>query len=308
LRNGGRPRLGLCCIFRQEPIKFRHVTAKTLLLLPRVKQLTLLSEICLHNVQSLKKSLQFVVENGIGAFRILSPLFPRYTHQKVCYLLDDLLDSELIGQEFAEIRSFRQAHDIRLSFHPDQFNVLSSPRHEVIRNTKRELEYQGMLADLVEAEVVNLHAGGVYGDKEAALERLVRNIGGLSSSVKSRLSLENDDTYYTPADLLPVCEKLKIPMVYDVHHHRCLPDGLSEQEITERVISLCHSLAQEPYFHISSSKYGWNSNSPKPHADYIDPADFPSCWNGLTATVDVEAKAKELAVLRLQKDLGLNLF
>ena len=65
------------------------------------------------------------------------------------------------------------------------------------------------------------------------------------------------------------------------------------------------NLGREPYFHISSPKYGWHGSSPKPHADYIDPADFPVCWKGKNITVDVEAKAKELAVLRLKKDLEI---
>ena len=299
-----RIRLGLCCIFRQEPIRFRQITAKTLQSIPRTEQLSRLSEICLHNVQSLYKSLLYVSANGIGAFRILSPLLPRYTHPEVAYTLDDLPAGESIKHEFGRIRKFRQKHDIRLSFHPDQFNVLSSPRPEVIRNTMRELGYQGLLADLVEAEVINLHAGGAYGNKEAALRRLEKNIGKLPDSVLSRLSLENDDISFTPADLLPVCKKLKIPMVYDVHHHRCNPDELKVEEATLRVMKTWKALGREPYFHISSPKNGWQKGSPKPHADYIDPTDFPSCWKGLSVSVDVEAKAKELAVLQLMKDLG----
>ncbi|MBC8318139.1 MAG: UV DNA damage repair endonuclease UvsE [Desulfobulbaceae bacterium] len=306
MKNTGKLRFGLCCIFSNEPIKFRQVTAKTLLRYPRVEQLSRLSDICLHNVNSLKKSLKFVAENGIGAFRILSPLFPRFTHPQVGYQLEDLPDAAIIQQVFEEIRRFRNIHDIRLSFHPDQFNVLASNRDEVIQNTTRELTYHDMLADLVDAEVINIHVGGVYGDKESALSRLQENITRLPNALRSRLTLENDDVSYTPVDLLPVCDKLKIPMVYDVHHHRCFPDGMTEEEVTERTISLWQSLGREPYFHISSPKYGWQGNSSKPHSDYIDPADFPLCWKEKNATIDVEAKTKELAILQLQKDLGLS--
>ncbi|MFC1843542.1 UV DNA damage repair endonuclease UvsE [Thermodesulfobacteriota bacterium] len=297
-------RFGLCCIFLQEPIKFRQITAKTLQSISRTEQLLRLSEICLHNVLSLYKSLQYVSANNIGAFRILSPLFPRYTHPKVAYTLNDLPAGESIKHKCDKIRKFRQNKDIRLSFHPDQFNVLSSPRPEVIRNTFRELEYQGMLADLFDAEVINLHAGGVYGNKEVALRRLEKNIGKLPDSVRSRISLENDDISFTPADLLPICKKLKIPIVYDVHHHRCNPDEYSVEEATARVLETWNELRREPYFHISSPKNGWQKGSPKPHADYINPADFPSCWQEQNITVDVEAKAKELAVLRLMKNLS----
>jgi UV DNA damage endonuclease len=47
------------------------------------------------------------------------------------------------------------------------------------------------------------------------------------------LTLENDDISYTVSDLLPVCDKLAIPLVYDVHHHRCNPDGLPVEEATQ---------------------------------------------------------------------------
>lgn len=298
-----RIRFGLCCIFRQEPIRFRQITAKTLLRLPRPDQLLRLSEICLHNVESLHESLKYVSANDIGAFRILSPLLPRYTHPEVAYTLHDLNAGESIKHEFGRIRKLRKKHDIRLSFHPDQFNVLSSPRPEVIRNTFRELEYQGELADLVDAEVINLHAGGVYGNKEEALTRLQKNIALLPESVLSRISLENDDVSFTPADLLPICQKMNIPMVYDVHHHRCNPDELTIEEATLRAVQTWQDLGREPYFHLSSPKSGWLKGSPKPHADYIDPADFPSCWKNYNITVDIEAKAKELAVLKLMKEL-----
>ena len=298
-------RVGLCCIFKKHPIKFRQTTAKALCKLSRQDQLHKISEICLANTRSVKKALQFAVDNGIGAFRILTPLFPRYTHPEVGYILDELPAAEGIKSHCAEIRRFREEKDIRLSFHPDQFNVLSSPHTEVVKKTVSELEYQGMLAERVGAEIVNVHAGGNYGNKQEALERLKRNFQLLSVTVRSRLTLENDDVSYTPADLLPVCEELNIPFVYDIHHHRCLPDNLSEQEATDRSVSLWQKLGREPYFHISSPRNGWQQGNPRPHADYIDPQDFPSFWLRLNATIDIEAKDKELAVIRLKQDLGL---
>ena len=60
----------------------------------------------------------------------------------------------------------------------------------------------------------------------------------------------------------------------------------------------------EPLFHISSPLEGWNGPNPKRHHDYISVADFPGEWLGWPLTVEVEAKAKELAVARLLADLG----
>jgi UV DNA damage endonuclease len=298
-------RLGLCCLFRDQPIRFRQTTARVLLTLSRDEQLHRLSTLCLHNVATVRQALVFLVDHGIGAFRAPSSLFPRATHPAVAYTVADLPDREKIRGVCLEIRAFREKNDIRLSLHPDQFNVLSSPREEVLANTIRELEYQGELAELLDAEIINVHAGGSYGSKKQALQRLEANFRRLSAKVRARLTLENDDGSFTPSDLLPVCRRLGIPFVYDVHHHRCLPDGLGEEEVTSLCVAHWRMLGREPYFHLSSPKNGWQGGSPKPHADYIDPDDFPPCWRTVHATIDIEAKAKELAVLLLKKDLGL---
>lgn len=298
-------RLGLCCIFRKEPIRFRQTTAALLLRKSRKEQLANLSGYCSWNLTSLLDALRWCRKNRIRAFRILSPLFPRYTHPEVGYRLDDLDNRDEIFRLCQTINDFRRKHDIRLSMHPDQFNVLSSPHDSVIINTIKELEYQGMLAELVGAEVINVHAGGTYGNKQEALSRFKSNFSLLSERVSSRLTVENDDRAYTPADLLPLCSNLHIPLVYDVHHHRCLPDKFTIGEATHHCLDSWKNVKREPYFHLSSPREGWQGKNFRNHADFIDPGDFPREWIGLDVTIDVEAKAKELAVLRLQQDLKL---
>lgn len=297
-------RLGLCCLFTHEPVSFRTTTVKSLATLPRHRQLLKLSEICLHNSRNLKLALETVHKLSIGAFRIMSPLFPRMTHPETGYSLDDLPDRDAISSILESCRIFARQQDIRLSFHPDQFVVLSSPHPAVIANSIQELIYQAGLAEAVGAEVINIHAGGVYGDKGEALRRFAGVYGTLPESVRSRLTLENDDTSYTPEDLLPLCERHGIPLVYDVHHHRCNPDRLTIEEATERTGITWRMAGKEQYCHLSSPKGGWQGGTPRSHADYIDPADVPGCWLERTMTVDVEAKAKELAVVRLSDDVN----
>ena len=132
------------------------------------------------------------------------------------------------------------------------------------------------------------------------MRRLAGQIEKLPDSVRTRLTLENDDRVYTPLDLLPLCRSLEIPLVYDVHHQRCLADGIGIEETTERVLK---TWKREPLFHVSSPLKGWKSKGVHKHHDYIDPGDFPPCWLPLDITVEVEAKAKELAVLKLKKVL-----
>ena len=297
-------RFGLCCLFKEEPIAFRTTTAKVLTGLPRTEQLVKLSGICHDNTRNLLRALEAVQRLEIGAFRIMSPLFPRMTHPTVGYTLEDLPDGAAIETLLSSVKAYAGVNNIRLSFHPDQFVVLSSPHQAVVANSITELEYQARLAEAVGADVINIHAGGVYGDKKSALLRFAAAFATLSESARCRVTLENDDVSYTPEDLLPLCQQLGIPLVYDVHHHRCNPDRLSIEEATEQAGATWQKDSREQYCHISSPKTGWNGGNNKPHADYIDPGDFPDCWLGRDMTVDVEAKAKELAVVRLMENLN----
>jgi UV DNA damage endonuclease len=293
-------RFGLCCIFRKAPIKFRRTTVKHLRSLSVAARATHLASICMHNADTLYRALTFCADNRIGAFRINSQILPAKTHPDVAYDLHDLPGGDRIVARFKQCGAFSVQNGIRTSFHPDQFLVLSSPDTGVVKRALADLEYQTQVAQWVAADVLNIHGGGAYGDKPTALKRLATVINRLSPEVKSRLTLENDDRVYTPADLLPVSRDTGIPLVYDVHHHRCLSDGKSVEDITQAAISTWN---REPLFHLSSPLNGWEKGPCHPHHDFIDPADFPDCWRDLDITVDVEAKAKELAVLKLKAEL-----
>lgn len=297
-------RLGLCCLFREAAIKFRTTTAKSLRRYDRGEQLERLDQLCRENSCRLSAALDEVHRLGFGAFRVLSPLFPLYTHPDVGYRLEDLPSAAEIQQRLNDVKQRKQAYNLRLSFHPDQFVLLSSPRKEVTASSLEELAYQAELAEMIDADVINIHAGGVYGDKSSALRRLGEQIDALPETIRQRLTLENDDHSYTVADLLPLCADYAIPLVYDVHHHRCNPDTLSIEQATDACLETWQRVGREPYLHISSPKYGWENN-PKPHADYIDCSDFPDYWLDLQATVDVEAKAKETALLQLKSELSI---
>lgn len=294
-------RLGLCCIFREAPIRFRTTTAASTARLPRKEQLGKLNQLCLENAAALNDAVKYCAENGIGAFRINSQILPLKTHPEVGYNIHDLPDGDEITDRFKAGGRLRKKLGLRLSFHPDQFVILNSPRADVVESSVKELAYQAEVSEWVGADVLNIHGGGAYGDKTAALERLTAAVKKLPKAIRSLLTFENDDRTFTPADLLPVCRATGVPLVYDAHHHRCLPDGLTEKKATDAALS---TWGREPLFHISSPKNGWDSgDDPKPHADFIDPDDFPACWNNLALTVEVEAKAKEPAVTGLRNAL-----
>jgi UV DNA damage endonuclease len=295
-------RLGLCCIFRDEPIAFRRTTAAALAGLSRRERLARLSALCLHNARSLSDALAYCAGHGIGDFRINSQLLPLYTHPAFGYRLETLPDGREVERLLADCGAFARKHRLRTTFHPDQFVLLSSPSREVTDRSVEELAYQAGLADLVGADVLNIHGGGAYGEPAAALERLRRRIVRLPDGIRRRLTLENDDRVYSPADLLPVSRDTGVPLVYDAHHHRVLPDGLSIEEATRAALA---TWGREPLFHVSSPLEGWKGPGTNRHHDFIRPSDVPACWLSLPRdiTVEVEAKAKEVAVLRLKRAL-----
>jgi UV DNA damage endonuclease len=293
-------RLGLCCIFRDQPIKFPTTTATAIAKMKRPDALVKLSGLCIANADALLASLRFCADHGIGCFRINSQILPIKTHPTCGYEVDDLPEGDEIIRRFKACGKFVRKHNLRTCFHPDQFVVLNSQRPEVVEASIRELEYQAVVAEWVGADVVNVHGGGAFGDKQKALAEFARSLDRLSSRARSRVTVENDDKIFTPADLLPVCRAKGIPMGYDVHHHRCHQDGLSEEEATEQAIA---TWDREPMFHISSPIEGWEGPKPERHHDFIDGKDFPKCWHDYDLTVEVEAKAKEAAVLKLKNEL-----
>ncbi len=292
-------RLGLCTGFLNEPIRFRTQTARYARTLSPAERLRHLRALALHNVHALEAAIGWCAEHGVGAFRITSGLIPLYTHPEVGWTL---ARHDRKGELRAGLRragAAARAAGVRLSFHPDQFVVLGSPTEESVVASLAELEYQAECALLLGAEQLTIHGGGAQGGKQAALARLAAGLARLSPAARGLIALENDDRVYTVRDLLPICGAPGLPLVYDVHHHRCNPDGLDILEAT--TLAAATWGGREPWAHLSSPAAGWTGGDPRPHADVIASRDVPREWLGRDLTVDVEAKHKDLAVLRLRR-------
>ena len=162
-------RLGLCCLFRDQPIKFVTTTATAIGKMKRPDALAKLSRLCLENADALHVALQFCADNGIGCFRVNSQILPIKTHPTFGFEVDDLPEGDEIIRRLKKCGEFVRKHNLRTCFHPDQFVVLNSQRPEVIESSIRELEFQAEVAEWVGADVINIHGGGAFGDKEKAL-------------------------------------------------------------------------------------------------------------------------------------------
>ena len=112
--------------------------------------------------------------------------------------ITELKDFNEIKNKFKETGDFAKQNGIRITTHPGPFVVLSSPHQHVVDNSITNLELHGLIFDLMGLErtpynKINIHCNGVYGDKKSAMDRFCDNYNRLSESVKSRLTVENDD-------------------------------------------------------------------------------------------------------------------
>ncbi|MBC8087460.1 MAG: UV DNA damage repair endonuclease UvsE [Phycisphaerae bacterium] len=307
------PRLGLCCAFVAEPtLKFRTTTVAHLARLAQRSvgvAIEFYGQLIRENLDALERVLSWCSVSGVHAFRINSDLWPRATHPLVIPWVHQLFDQPDIATQCRRIRETAHRFDIRLSEHPDQFLVGNSLRSDVVDNTIAELEWRGKLGDALGVDVVCLHIGSGLPDRETALWRWESALARLSPSVLNKLAFENDDRVFAPEHILPACLAWGLPLVYDAHHHRVFPDSLSQAEATEFAVASWGS--REPYFHLSSPRAGWDSTDARPHHDMIEPDDWPGEWTamweaGAPFTVDVEAKAKEHAVLALRRTFAVD--
>ena len=243
-------------------------------------------------------------ENGFNFFRITSNLFPWCSE----YDLKDMPDYDEICDILSEAGRYAIDNDIRITSHPGPFNVLTSPHEHVVENCINDLSIHGEVFDLMGLSrtpynKINIHIGGAYGDKVSAMERFCTNFHRLPDSVKSRLTVENDDktTMYSVKDLYEgVFKVIGIPIVFDYHHHRFCTGDLSEQEALELAMSTWPD-GITPATHYSESRRDEQEDpkiKPQAHSDYV--YDKIETY-GNEIDVMVEAKAKELAVQRYKE-------
>ena len=263
------------------------------------KGLNYAGELGLKNAKDLLHILKWNKENGINFFRLSSDFFPWASN----YKFEELPQFNSIKAELEKSGKFAIDNGIRITSHPGPFNVLVSPRENVVQNTITDLEIHGRVFDLMGLSQtpynkLNIHCNGVYGDKISAMDRFCENFKRLSPSVQSRLTVENDDkaSMYSVKDLMYIHEKIGIPIVFDYHHHKFCTGGLSEEEAIKLAATTWPD-GITPVVHYSESKALHEENEklkPQAHSDYINT--IPNTY-GLDVDIMVEAKAKELAIL-----------
>jgi UV DNA damage endonuclease len=230
------------------------------------------------------------------------------------------------AERLAAVGERARALGIRLTSHPGQYTVLNSEDPEVRRLAAVELEVQAELMDgmgLGPESVVVLHVGGASGGVDAALDRFVAGFETLSNAARARLVIENDDRSFGLGDVLRLAERIGRPVVWDILHHHCHdPDRIPDREALERALATWPA-GVTPKIHYSTPKTAVEERRKRvgrrvetslvlpqlrAHADLIDPIGFEHFVTetaaGLDFDVMLEAKAKDLALLRLREQLA----
>ena len=263
-----------------------------------------ISEITLKNAYDLETLLHWNEEHDIKFFRLSSDICPWASE----FDMNTMKDIKEIKQVLARAGAYAQAHSHRLTSHPGQFNVLCSPKPNVVERSITDLTIHGTIFDWLGLPrspyaKINIHLGGAYGDKEASMKRFCEAFQRLPDSVKTRLTVENDDkaSMYSVKDLYHgVHEVIGIPIVFDYHHHKFCTGDLTERAALELAMSTWPNDVV-PVVHYSESRAIEQEDpklKPQAHSDYV--YDYIDTY-GNKVDVMVEAKAKELAVKKYKE-------
>ncbi len=289
--------VGYCCINttlnKQGITTNRGMIQRTFI----EKGLSYASELALANARDLVKIIRWNAQQNIRVFRVSSDIFPWGSH----YNIDNLPDADKISETLAEAGALAQATNQRITAHPDHFVKLGSEKDHVVENSIKDLELHSTIFDMMGLEAspynaLNIHVGMNYSSE--VTDRWIKNVEKLSPNCRARLVVENDDkaNAYSIVQLVEIFKEVHTPITFDYFHHTFHDSGLSSEAAAHLAAATWPSDI-DPLFHYSESK-NLNENvsgNPRAHADYVfnKIEDF-----GLTIDIDLEAKAKELALFK----------
>lgn len=270
----------------------------------------------------------YLERQDITMYRMSSDLAPYLTHPDMPQFHGQVEES---AAELRELGARARAQGLRLSFHPSQYIVLNGTNPKLTAQSIADVHAQARMLDLMEMgpeAVVVIHVGGVYGEREAALDRWADvYLHQLPEPARRRLVLENDDVSFSATDVLRLHERTGVPLIFDHQHFHCHnPDRLDLIPTAKRFLDAWPT-GVRPKMHFSSPRTELRSLKRKPkgggrkleivlvpplwtgHADYADPFSFAGFVRELLGAgarhfdVMLEAKAKDLALRRLRADL-----
>ena len=284
--------------------RFQTMTFKRFSSLPRDESLSILTERYAGNLRVIYAIMQQCVNEG-WTYRVSSSIFPLMTHPDAGIVFDELDNADELRELFAQCRELKKANNLRISCHPDQFNVLASLNDESVDRTITELNHHGWFMDQLGAErsheaPINIHVNRSSGNLEDIATLFRDNLARCDESVTSRLTVENEDKgVWSVRNLINIFYPIVgVPVTFDNLHHLCNDGGMSEQEAFEACLPTWKNA--RPLFHYCETMPG--QPLLRKHADY--PVGSPNSF-GHEVDFDIELKAKDRAIQRLASETSL---
>jgi UV DNA damage endonuclease len=263
-----------------------------------------LIKVAKQNIMNTFRALHFNVGHEIPLYRMSSSIIPLATHPEVDF--DYLM---IFREQLKEIGDFVKKHNLRVSFHPNQFTLFTSDKKQITANAVLDMEYHYNILDtmgIAANSFINIHVGGAYGDKKTAVERFYENIKQLPLHIKLQMTLENDDKTYTATETLEVCEHENIPLIFDYHHHLANRSEEPLGDLLPKIYETWKNTPLNPKIHISSPR---SEKEFRSHSDFVD-VEFIKPFFEVAKSIDkdvdimIEAKQKDKALLQLVEDLS----
>ncbi len=289
-----RSKLGLVCITTTDAVRYKTITRKRLLSFDEAEQSERLRALYRENANRVRNAVGFCLANNISLYRISSEVFPFSDEPFGRSILEEFAD------HLAETGQTAAENGLRLVMHPDQFVVLSSDSDTVVANSIKILRMHANTLDMLGQPRSEWAAMTIHGGKSDRADRMVEVIGTLPEEIRSRIVLENDEYAYSSEEILDVCRRARVPMIFDAHHH----------VVHERLGSFEHPTVAETFWaaretwtdpanqmvHISNGRTHFNDRA---HSDLIHT--MPEVFRH-APWIEVEAKHKELAIGKLQDE------
>ena len=250
------------------------------------------------NLEALLGMLEWNLEHDIRYFRISSGTVPFASHPVM-----DVDWHRHFADQLMAIGYFITRNGMRINVHPGQYTLLNSPKPDVVERSIAELVYHAELLDLMgidDTNKIQIHTGGVYGEKEQATQRFIGQYARLPDRVRARLVIENDERQYSLRDNLVIHEACGIPLLFDTFHHSIFNNGESLPEAFDLFMPTWkgHGTPMMDY----SSQHGERQTGA--HTMSIDLDDFAKVIDDLgdrDADIMLEIKDKEQSVLKAQE-------
>ena len=217
------------------------------------------------NLACVSEILRYNVRHGLLFFRISSDMVPFASHPVCTFPWQERFNKNL-----SVIGSFIRKHRFRISMHPDQFILLNTQNEDVLGRSITELRYHAEILDLMgldQTAKIQIHVGGVYGDKFASMERFVTSYDLLDPLIKSRLVIENDERLYSASDCLALHKQTGVPILFDSFHHSLNNNGESIPDLLELIRTSWKEQDGIPMVDYSSQQPGKRAGA---HTEHID--------------------------------------